>query len=117
MSLLSHLPGRPTAIAAILAAGVLGMTACSSSGDSESPSVTVTATATETVAETPATTTAPSATASAPAAVESATAGAVTDPSSIREFAACDESQKDVSINGYRDAPLKCDGTQWVPQY
>lgn len=116
MSLLNRVPGRPTAIAAILAAGVLGITACSSSGDSESPSATVTATATETVAEMPATTTAPSAAESVPAAVESA-AGAVTDPSSIREFAACDASQKDVSINGYRDAPLKCDGTQWVPQY
>jgi len=42
---------------------------------------------------------------------------AVTDPTSIREFAPCEPSQSGTEINGYRGAPLKSDVSQWIPQH
>lgn len=42
---------------------------------------------------------------------------AVTDPTSIREFAPCEPSQNGTETNGYRGAPLKSDVSQWIPQH
>lgn len=101
----------PAAIAAT--ALVVPLSACDDSA-APAPVVTVTQPAAPEPAQPPAEAPAPEA--PTPESVEDA-GGAVADPSSIREFAACTPAQQGQQINGYRDAPLKCDGSQWIPQY